>query len=1115
MSNIKILSAQNSVSLDTRLNLSIVKEATVSLAPSRKVLSDGTIKFSRLSLNRISRFPRDVSENFIDVETRIDFQDGLISGGYQVENSFDKVIPSASNAVCVSIQIDEHDRLKFYYGEEGTLSQCRAAALAVDTVGNKVKYEPSFSLVWIVVLQSTDGSSLEPISAQDLFDMRSFTNLSSVTTKNLQNKDESESIGPRHFILEDSGSSDILIAGTVSFDSDEKLVLTSRNASTSTVVEGSLIDLSNGAYSVRPVSESSTAKALRKSNGTDWSLGVDYSYGNNLKTVPAVGNKLYGSNDGITLFNDFNGQTGGYGNRELSEILPDLQFFARNLSSYSTYNPPNREVSIDPETGILKFGSDLYLGDGRDGNLTLSAPAIYDLNQAISGITYCRSRKVSNKINKLDRVIEYLGSDLNVSAGDIVVIYTAQVSESSSSSSGNYSVMKVSSAISNQITVSENISNNQIGVSFDFNGVDDNVFLMTVPQFNNVTVGAGVTLTCSQYSPTNGFGILSFFAKGTVQTIGSGIISAKGKGFRGASVHGGAGEGYLKSSWNQVRSSSIDSGGAGGSFGLDGVDGLSGGSDGSGSFIATAGSGGGSGGTGGGSGGGGGYSSLGTVGGGGGVAGAGGGGGGATSIATGLPSGNSSDGGAGDSGSGSASGANGGVGGFGFTAGYTATGGSGGGLSNPASTGGSGGLSSGSVDIVSALFGGGGGAAGKGGDGGSGYQSGGVSDSSAGGSGGGASVGSSSSGVSSGGNGGGLILLFVDTVSGLRVSAEGEAGLSGANGIVGGSSGNGSVSGTLSPLSGSGEGGHGAGGSSGAGGGGGGGSGGTILMFARDASSVSSVVATGGSGGSGGSAAISALAGAGAINGFASAGGGGAGGAGTAGQNGGSGSDGRIRLNYFWYSGIYPAAGAGASSWSLSNPTGFLGKIKRVDENRYIRASYNFYDENTDFDTKSELCVVDTVSSEIYGPSLATRVALKSPLKLSHTVKNGAFINRKRQSLPVDRLLNRYPNRVLFDSGLLSASSGTQVTGLKHGVKLSPAQYTPMVFIYPTDFTTYLDAAPFLNDKFVNGSEVVGVFLEVQDTTLSYTIGHSAIYYLLEENLNITNGFIRIIFVRN
>jgi hypothetical protein len=1117
MSNIRILSAQNfSSSDDSRLSLSLIGKSTVSLSPSRSVSSDGTVKVSRLSLNKVSKFPRDMSENFLNLETRIDFQEGLISGGYQIEKSFNFVIPDTNKAVCISIQIDEDDRIKFVYGNEDTLTNCRTAAKNADTSNGLVKYDSSCALIWIVVVNSIDGTTLENITDQDLFDMRVFTNTSDVSTKNLQHKDNQETTGPVHFILEDvaSGENDLLVAGSVSFDTDEVFILKSRNSQTSTVIEGSLIDLTNGSYSVRPVSESSSSKALRKSSGADWALGVDYSYGNNLKTVPAVGDKLYGSSSGITLYNDFNGQSGGYGSRELSEILPDLQVFARDLSSYASYTPLNREVAIDPERGILKFGSDLYMGDGRDGNLILSSPSIFNLNDPIGGITYCRSRKVTNKVKKLDRVIEYSGADLALNSGDIVVIYTGQVS-SLSSSVGNYSVLKVDSATANEITVSENISHNQIGASFDFDGESDLVFVMTVPQFNNVTVSAGATLTCSAYSDTDGFGILSFFAKGTVQTQGTGIISADGKGYRGGTVHGGAGEGYLLSSWNQIRSNSTDTGGAGGTFGLDGVDGEVGGSDGSGSFQAIAGNGGGSGGNGGGSGGGGGYSALGQTGGSGGVAGAGGGGGGATSIAPSLPSGTSSDGGQGDSGSGSFSGANGGVGGFGFTAGYSASGGSGGGLANASSLGGSGGNSEGSVDVVSALFGGGGGAAGKGGDGGDGASAGGVSDSSAGASGGGNTAGSGSSGVSSGGNGGGLVLIFADTTSNLRVSSRGLSGLAGAAGILGGSAGNGSVSGTMFPLSGLGEGGHGAGGSSGAGGGGGGGAGGTILLFVRDSSSVNFINATGASGGAGGSLASSASAGTGAINGFASAGGGGAGGAGTAGSSGGLGADGRIRLNYFWYSGAYPSAGSGASAWSVSTPTGFLGKIKRVDESRYIRASYNFYDENTDFDSKSEVCAFDSLATENYGAIVASRLTLKAPLKLSHSLSDGACIVRKKQSMPVDRLLNRYPNRILFDSGLLAASVGTQVNGLKHGVKLSPSQYTPLIYVYPATFTNYLDSAPFFNDRFVNGSEVVGVYLEVEETTLSYTIGHSAIYYLLEENINLTNGFIRIIFVRN
>jgi hypothetical protein len=1088
-------------------------------------MSDGTIKFSRLSLNSVSRFPRDKSENFVDQETLIDFQSGFIYGGYQLASNFTKFIPSAGKSVCVGIQIDENDRLKFSFGKEDTLTNCRAAAKKVDTSNNLVNYDPEFSLIWVCVLSSSDGSNLNSITVDDLVDLRVFANLAAPTTKNLQNKHNSGTVDPRLILFADAvaAQTTLNVCGNLKFNRNEKISVKSNTEGFSTVIEQSLINLSDGSYSVRPISESASSKALRKSNGADWSLGVDYNYGDDLKTVPLSGNKLYGSIDGITLYNDSDGVEGGVGGRDLSLLIPDLKFYARNLSSYSSYIPLNREVAIDPEAGIIKFGSDFNFGDGRDGNITLSTPGTYSLNQSINGSTYCRSRKVSSLVKKSSRVISYTGSDLSLSAGDVVIIFTAQVAESVSKV-GNYSVLKVQTASANQITVSENISHGQVGVAFEFDGVTDNVFVMTVPQFNNVSIGTGVTLTCDDFSYTDGFGVLAFIAKGTVQTSGTGKISADGKGYRGATVHGGAGQSWLLSTYNEVRQTIVDTGGAGGSFGLNGVDGVAGTQSISGNFVAIAGDGGGSGGTGGGGGGGGGYSNLGGTGSVGGVAGAGGGGGGATSIGVSLPSGTSSDGGIGDSGSNGTSGSTGGTGGFGLSAGYTANGGIGGALASSRSDGGQGGLTVGSPDVPNPLFGGGGGAAGRGGHGGTGKFPGGVSDSSAGGSGGGSIAGSSSSGVSSGGNGGGLVLILADQFSNIVITANGAAGDAGANGIVGGSSSAGNVSGSSNPLSGQGLGGHGAGGSSGGGGGGGGGAGGTILLFSRYVTGSFSINALGGAGGSGGTAASGASASAGAINAYASAGGGGQGGAGTAGSSGGNGSDGRIRLNYFYYSGLYPAAGEGASAWLASSPSGFLGKIPRIDENIYIRGSFNFYNENTDFDTKSELCEVESYTNKIFGSTdvAVTEITLKNPLKLTHRCINAAAVYRNKQSVSVDALLEKYNSRIIFDSGLLPAFSGGQVTGIKHGVNLSLNQFTPMVFIYLSDnFSSYDRSnineihSGFISSNFVNDNEVVGVFLDIQENTLSITTGASGLYYLVNTNIYITNGFIRILFVRN
>jgi len=425
---------------------------------------------------------------------------------------------------------------------------------------------------------------------------------------------------------------------------------------------------------------------------------------------------------------------------------------------------------------------------------------------------------------------------------------------------------------------------------------------------------------------------------------------------------------------------------------------------------------------------------------------------------------------------------------------------------------------------VTPLFGGGGGAAGRGGNGGSGKFAGGTSSSSAGGSGGGSVAGSGTTGVSTGGNGGGLVLIIADEFSNVTISANGSSGSAGVNGIQGGSSSAGSVSGSSSPLTGQGLGGHGAGGSSGAGGGGGGGAGGTILLFSRLLSGTFSITATGGIGGAGGTSASGANASSGALNSFASAGGGGQGGAGTASSSGGAGANGRVRLNYFYYSGFYPSAGEGASAWSVSSPVGFLGKISRVDENRYIRGSYNFYDDNTDFDTRSEVCEVESYTNEIFGATdvAVTNVTLKNPLKLSHRCINGAAAYRNRQSTSTDALLEKYNSRIIFDSGLLGAGAGGRITGVKHGVNLSLSQFTPMVFVYLSDnFSSYdrsntLEVhSGFISSNFVNDNEVVGVFLEIQETTLSITTGTSGLYYLVNSNSYITSGFIRILFVRN
>lgn len=1111
MANIKLLNSKNNSKIDTRLHMSKYDATTTRLLSSISQVA-GQTRFSYIKGgNAPSKFPRDAAGSFNAGITYINFQSGTISGAYKSFSPFQAMIPTAGNAVACAVHLNADDELRFSYGVIGTASQVQSSItnFVIGTSAGNLKVLEDASLLWIVLLKSANGTTLSAISDADIYDFRPFLSARRPSARKVLMKDSVR--GAVNHILADvsTGATQVLVANNeYNYRVGEKVFLKS-SATVSSVIEQGLIDLGLGVYTTRPVSDPSSAKILRKSSGSAWNLGADYALGDDLTTVPLSGNKVYGSADGITVLHD---------SLDLRSYKSYAKFRARDLTSVLTYVPPNREIAIDPQTGYLKFGTDYDFGDGRDGALNLAA-GTYNINQAIGGKTFCRVRKVTNAVVAAGNTIQYSGADLNLSVGDVVMLYTAQVkSVSDLSLAGQYDVLKVSAASAGSITVDYNISSGYNGTSNSYDGATNNVFVLTIPQFTSVTFQNGAVLTCDPFSATAGCGIVAFLANGTVNFIGTGKIDVSGKGFRGGTSAGGKGEGYIAGLYNTISQSTVDSGGGGGAFGTVGTSSLLPTAQKNGDFQAQGGRGGGSGATGGGAGGGGGYGTVGGTGGYSGAAGAGGGGGAATSVNGLTPVGTSNDGGLGDSALGITGGANGGAFGLALGGGLNSNGTSGAANIAVASNGGLRGLEEGSPELSKLYFGGGGGAGGAGASGG---QSGGSASLTPGSGGGGGNPGGEGGtaiqGSAVGGAGGGIVLLYADVIMNARINSQGANGGVGGKGGNGASGTNGFVDGVDGPTSAQGIGGDGAGGGGGGGGGGGAGAGGSIFMTSRTAT-VGSLNAQAGTEGAGGVGGTGGSAGVGVINSYASAGGGGAGGSGTNGQAGGLGAVGRIRLNYYTLSSqFYPAAGSGTGALTAV-PVGYLGATPRMDNFTPVNATYNFIDPNSDFNFQSEKAEITAISTESYGtPAIpAKRLTFGKSLQKSYAVTNSARVQRLDSYVTSDVAIQGLSGRILFDSGLIAASAGTKISNLKHGINLSPAQYKAVVLIYLSQPTSLQDAPIYYNMQCKNGAAVYGVYLDVNDTTFSYSIGKDGIYFFpgvaIEEVLT---GYIRILFIEN
>ncbi|MCL5435283.1 MAG: site-specific integrase [Patescibacteria group bacterium] len=413
-----------------------------------------------------------------------------------------------------------------------------------------------------------------------------------------------------------------------------------------------------------------------------------------------------------------------------------------------TANSINGTSNPVADTTIL---TPLTSGTGADGNILISGTVNINTTNVIASRSCVDGGDAVNySVSSLTSTTAVLSSTPSsgcLAVGDEVLLINLQGTSSNTVNVGNYETLKIQSISTNTITFTTSKKNYYgDGAANDTNigtlTTNQRVMLQRIPNYNNVTVLPGGTLTASGWSNPKG-GVLFFRAAGSVDNRGT--ISMSGNGYTG-------GAGGTSNIVNGTGGESFDGAGSAGTTGAAGLN-RGGGAGGISGGTGAGGSGGGGFGGGGGGGGGSGYASsspaAGGAGGGTNVC-AGGGGGGAGTINS-----------------------NGGAGGAACNAGAIGTGGGAGGLAGSGATGGGTGAAG-----TTAGGGGGGGLYGRAdlsilnlgsGSGGSGYN--------------GTVPISGSSGVS----GGGIIYIGASSLysSAGKITSNGSAGATGVSGGTG------------------------------------------------------------------------------------------------------------------------------------------------------------------------------------------------------------------------------------------------------------------------------------------------------------------------------------------
>lgn len=243
-----------------------------------------------------------------------------------------------------------------------------------------------------------------------------------------------------------------------------------------------------------------------------------------------------------------------------------------DISKLNALSCTNYQVT----SGQLKMAQPI-LGDGTDGALTLSTSKNINTeglgsNSDGNGVY---ADGIAYKVSGISgSTITTSTSALGFVANDKVLLIDLQGTASDYGTVGNYEILTVSSISMNSVNLTSSPTKDYDGSGNSF--TNQKVVIQRIPQYTNVTVNSGGTITISSWEGLTttpignaGFytGIITFYAKGTITINTGGSIDAVGKGFRGGYGYYGYGANNYQGEsiiGLGVTSRSASAGGAGG-----------------------------------------------------------------------------------------------------------------------------------------------------------------------------------------------------------------------------------------------------------------------------------------------------------------------------------------------------------------------------------------------------------------------------------------------------------------------------------------------------------------------------------------------------------------------
>jgi hypothetical protein len=199
---------------------------------------------------------------------------------------------------------------------------------------------------------------------------------------------------------------------------------------------------------------------------------------------------------------------------------------------------PTSHVRRKDATGYMK-------GDARDGSVTFTVNT--NLNTWNHAGRTCADGgdAVNYSVTALGANSATLSTSPSGSclvAGDSIILINLQGTYTNMDNVGNYEILTVSSVSTNTVNFTTNKQKYYgNGASDDTNigttTSNQRVMLQRVPQYGDVTVNNGITVTANGWSNPKG-GVLAFKASGTVTASGGTNFSMNSLGFKGGTVVG-------------------------------------------------------------------------------------------------------------------------------------------------------------------------------------------------------------------------------------------------------------------------------------------------------------------------------------------------------------------------------------------------------------------------------------------------------------------------------------------------------------------------------------------------------------------------------------------------